>query len=115
MQWTHAWPYLLYDAKGTLSYTWKNCRDMETKYSLINSDSFALLGLMALLARQRKPDLQTGDVNDPSTFSGGYTTQRLNPDASLSDKLKTLDNNNEGLLFFYPDISTPGNPHGKNP
>lgn len=115
MQWTHAWPYLLYDAAGKDSYGWEASRVMEPAKSLINADSFAFTGLMALLARQRRPDLQTGDVSDPSTFSGGYTIKRMNPDAGLLEKLHTIESNEEGELYFYPDISTPGNPHGKNP
>jgi hypothetical protein len=82
---------------------------MSTDKSLINSDSYALLGLTSLLARRRQQDL-----TDPSIWSGGYTTQRLNPAESLDDQLETVRNNREGLLFFYPDITTPGNPRGKN-
>lgn len=58
---------------------------------------------MAWFARQKRLDVQTGAIN------GGYTLRRMDPTADRKTRKEIEVDAMEGYLFFYHDITTPGN------
>jgi hypothetical protein len=78
------------------------------KDALINADNYALLGIVAWLGRQGRPEAQWEGTGQKS---GGFTLQRQNPQADKATRKQIEADVKLGNIHFYHDITTPGNPH----
>lgn len=91
------------------AYTWKNCIRKMPDEGLWNAETLAYLGLLATFARLTQQHAET------SAITGGYTLRRQ-PEDMTDRKVFAgyVDSLASGQLFFYHDITTPGNPGGPN-
>jgi hypothetical protein len=94
------------DAEGhkipLTAYGWGHCVRKPAQNALVNSDNYALLGLMAWLARQGRHNPETGAV------IGGYTLRRRNLTADPITQTQIEFDAMDGYLHYYPDLTTPG-------